>query len=165
MSRARDVQVTEDRLTVELTDGRRISVPLSWFPRLQAADPKARQDWRLLADRSGMRWPEIDEHVSVHSLRHPEETIPSREIREQEEGRSPVREGDHLLGWDDGKGYFYVAADDPLRPLSGYCVSHDPEMVDRLVDVCRDRLRELDPNALPPRPGPGDMRPWPPASE
>lgn len=67
-----------------------------------------------------------------------------------------------LRGWDDGRVYFYVDRNDPLWPMSGYCVSHDPELVRRLVWVCREHLSGLSLADLPPRPGPGDLTPWPP---
>lgn len=59
--------------------------------------------------------------------------------------------------------YLYFDEHDSLRPFSGYCVSHDPALVDRLVEVCRRRMRELDLDDLPSRPS--DLRPCPPAPE
>jgi Protein of unknown function (DUF2442) len=63
--RAQDVLVTEDELTVSLADGRRISVPLAWFPRLLHASPTQRSNWQLLGDGEGIHWPEVDEDLSV----------------------------------------------------------------------------------------------------
>lgn len=65
---ARDVEVTEDELRVVLTDGRRLAVPLAWFPRLEAARPGARQRWELLGNGEGIHWPEADEDLSVAGL-------------------------------------------------------------------------------------------------
>ncbi len=65
---ARSVVVTEDELTVELADGRRISAPLVWFPRLLAADAGERQKWELLGDGEGIHWPSVDEDLSVAGL-------------------------------------------------------------------------------------------------
>ena len=65
---ARNVRVSEDELTVELADGRRISAPLVWFPRLLAADPSERQNWELLGDGEGIHWPAVDEDLSVAGL-------------------------------------------------------------------------------------------------
>lgn len=65
---ARNVSVTEDELTVELADGRRISAPLVWFPRLLAADAAERQNWELLGDGEGIHWPAVDEDLSVAGL-------------------------------------------------------------------------------------------------
>lgn len=168
MSRVREVDVVDDRLTVRLIDGRAISVPVGWFPRLERATEEERRNWGLIGDGEGIHWPDIDEHISVASLLRPEVTIPSREIRERGTGPSgpEVRRralGGTLQGWDDTRVYFYVDKDDPLRPYSGYCVSHDPELLDRLVEVCRQRMRELDIDDFPPKPGPGVLRPWPPA--
>ncbi len=66
--RAIDVSVTEDELTVELADGRRVTVPLAWYPRLLHATPAQRRKWKLLGDGQGIRWPGIDEDLSVEGL-------------------------------------------------------------------------------------------------
>lgn len=167
MSRARDVTVRDDRLLVRLADGRKISAPLGWFPRLERATEEERRNWEMIGDGEGIHWPAVDEDISVASLLRPEETIPSREIRERG-ARLPGPEvrprapAGTLQGWDDTRVYFYVEKDDPLWPYSGYCVSHDPVLMDRLVDVCRRCLRRVDLDELPPRPGPGDLTPWPP---
>lgn len=65
---ARSVEVTDDELRVGLADGRSISVPLVWFPRLLHAPASARQKWELLGDGEGIHWPEIDEDLSVVGL-------------------------------------------------------------------------------------------------
>lgn len=65
---ATDVEVTADRLTVELADGRSISVPLVWFPRLLKAELGARNHWELIGDGDGIHWPELDEDISVAGL-------------------------------------------------------------------------------------------------
>ena len=66
--RALDVLVTEDELTVSLVDGRRVSVPLVWFPRLLDASPAERLNWQLLGDGEGIHWPDVDEDLSVAGL-------------------------------------------------------------------------------------------------
>jgi hypothetical protein len=66
--RAKDVAVSDDELTVTLADGRRISAPLVWFPRLLHATPAQRADWQLLGDGHGIHWPQIDEDLSVAGL-------------------------------------------------------------------------------------------------
>jgi hypothetical protein len=60
--------VTDDALTVELTDGRSIAVPLAWYPRLLHATPAERRMWRLIARGEGIHWPDVDEDISVSSL-------------------------------------------------------------------------------------------------
>jgi len=65
---ARRVEVTDDELRVDLADGRRIAVPLTWFPRLMAADATARVQWQLLGDGEGIHWPAADEDLSVAGL-------------------------------------------------------------------------------------------------
>jgi hypothetical protein len=62
------VAVTDDTLTVELTDGRSISVPLAWYPRLLHANPAERGKWQLIARGEGIHWPDVDEDISVSSL-------------------------------------------------------------------------------------------------
>ncbi len=66
--RVKDVQVTSDTLTVSLCDGRAISVPLFWFPRLFKAKAEARSDWEPCGGGYGIYWPTIDEHLSVEGL-------------------------------------------------------------------------------------------------
>ena len=65
---ARHVEVTDDELTVVLADGRRISAPLAWFPRLLRATPEQRANWELLGDGEGIHWPDADEDLSVSGL-------------------------------------------------------------------------------------------------
>jgi uncharacterized protein DUF2442 len=62
------VAVTEDTLSVNLSDGRTIAVPLAWFPRLVHASQKERNNWRLIAKGHGIHWEDIDEDVSVEGL-------------------------------------------------------------------------------------------------
>lgn len=66
--RAQEVSVSEDELTVALADGRRISVPLAWFPRLLHATPAQRANWELLGDGEGIHWPDVDEDLSVAGI-------------------------------------------------------------------------------------------------
>ncbi len=71
------VEVTGDTLTVELNDGRAISVPLAWYPRLLHATPAERRDWRLIGKGQGIHWEDLDEDISVEGLlagRHSEES-------------------------------------------------------------------------------------------
>jgi hypothetical protein len=63
-----DVEITDDELIVGLADGRRISAPLEWYPRLLAASPAHRANWRLIGRGVGIHWEEIDEDISVRSL-------------------------------------------------------------------------------------------------
>ena len=63
-----DVNITEDTLSVELSDGRTISTPLGWFPRLEQANDHERKNWRLIGKGSGIHWEDIDEDISVEGL-------------------------------------------------------------------------------------------------
>jgi len=65
---ATKVEVTEDRLTVELADGRSITVPLSWYPRLMNGTVQERQHWQLLGDGYAIEWPDLDEHIGIEGL-------------------------------------------------------------------------------------------------
>ena len=65
---AEGVDVTEDTLTVELADGRSISVPLAWYPRLAHATPDERLNCRLIGGGEGVHWPDVDEDISVEGL-------------------------------------------------------------------------------------------------
>jgi len=67
-ARAQAVNVTDDALTVDLTDGRTITVPLAWYPRLLQASPAERGNWRFVGDREGIHWPDLDEDISVEGL-------------------------------------------------------------------------------------------------
>ena len=68
--RVRDVRISEDTLTVDLMDGRTISVPLLWYPRLLAGTPKQREKWQLCAAGYGIHWPDLDEDLSTEGLPH-----------------------------------------------------------------------------------------------
>ena len=63
--RATHVAVTDDELTIDLVDGRRVSAPLAWYPRLLHATAEQRNLWELIGDGEGIHWPEIDEDLSV----------------------------------------------------------------------------------------------------
>jgi Protein of unknown function (DUF2442) len=65
---AERVTVTEDTLSAELSDGRAISVPLTWFPRLVHATPAERANWRLIGRGQGIHWEDLDEDISVEGL-------------------------------------------------------------------------------------------------
>jgi hypothetical protein len=62
------IEITEDTLSVDLSDGRTISVPLTWYPRLLHGSADERKFWRLNASSEGIHWPELDEDVSVQNL-------------------------------------------------------------------------------------------------
>jgi hypothetical protein len=62
------VQTTEDTLTVDLSDGRTISVPLGWFPRLEYGKSEERMNWRLIGKGQGIHWEDLDEDISVEGL-------------------------------------------------------------------------------------------------
>ena len=63
-----NVHISEDKLSVELTDGRVISVPISWYPRLQNAKTSEKENWRWIGKGSGIHWPDIDEDISIENI-------------------------------------------------------------------------------------------------
>jgi hypothetical protein len=65
---ATEVRTTGDELVVDLADGRRISVPLVWFPRLLHASDQQKSRFELIGDGEGIHWPEVDEDISVRGL-------------------------------------------------------------------------------------------------
>ena len=65
---AMTIAVTEDTLTAELMDGRTISVPLGWYPRLVHATPEERNNWEIHAGGQHLHWPDLDEDISVTGL-------------------------------------------------------------------------------------------------
>ena len=65
---AERVTVTDDTLGVELSDGRSVTVPLTWFPRLLYATAGEREGWRLIGRGEGIHWEALDEDISVESL-------------------------------------------------------------------------------------------------
>ena len=63
-----DVVVSEDTLTVELSDGRSLRVPLAWYPRLYYGTPSERNHWRFIGQGVGVHWPALDEDLSIEGL-------------------------------------------------------------------------------------------------
>lgn len=80
--RVKNVSVTDELLTVDLEDGRIISVPLAWYPRLLRATPSERRNWKRCGAGYGIHWPDIDEHLSTEGLLR---GSPSPEVRRTEQ--------------------------------------------------------------------------------
>jgi hypothetical protein len=78
-----DVSCSNDSLSVVLADGRTISVPLAWFPRLLEATPKQRAKWEFIGGGIGIHWEPVDEDISVASLLQPENfmRLPNKRIQ------------------------------------------------------------------------------------
>lgn len=66
--RVRDVRVTDDALSVDLFDGRTITVPLAWYPRLLHATSEQRANWRIAGAGYGIHWSDVDEDLSTQGL-------------------------------------------------------------------------------------------------
>ncbi|MDY6784826.1 MAG: DUF2442 domain-containing protein [Cyanobacteriota bacterium] len=65
---ANRVIFTDETFIVDLTDGRSLSIPINWYPRLMHASPQERQNWQLLGDGYAVEWADIDEHIGVEGL-------------------------------------------------------------------------------------------------
>jgi hypothetical protein len=65
---AQHVSVTDDALIVELSDGRTVSVPLAWYPRLRHGTPEERNNWRLIGHGEGIHWSDLDEDISAKNI-------------------------------------------------------------------------------------------------
>jgi hypothetical protein len=65
---ATSVEITEESLIVDLEDGRTISVPLAWYPRLLHASHDERNNWRSIGKGEGIHWPDLDEDISVENV-------------------------------------------------------------------------------------------------
>jgi hypothetical protein len=66
--RAHNVIITDDTWSVELSDGRTVSAPIVWYPRLSHGTPEERANWELNGPGVGIHWPDLDEDISVHGL-------------------------------------------------------------------------------------------------
>ncbi|MEG5046654.1 DUF2442 domain-containing protein [Microcoleus sp. B4-C1] len=62
------VTVTDEKVIVDLVDGRSLSVPLAWYPRLLHGSPEERHNWQLLGDCYAIEWVDLDEHIGVEGL-------------------------------------------------------------------------------------------------
>ena len=82
------VALSHDTMSVDLSDGRTIAVPLAWYPRLAHATPAERNNWRLIAAGEGMHWSDLDEDISVAALLTGKRSAESRAS---------------LRGWLDGR--------------------------------------------------------------
>jgi hypothetical protein len=65
---AKRVRITDETLVIELRDGRAVSVPLAWYPRLAEGRPSERRNWQLIGIGTGIHWPELDEDISIEGL-------------------------------------------------------------------------------------------------
>lgn len=65
---ANDVSVTREALEVDLVDGRTVTVPVAWYPRLAHGAPEERANWRLVGRGEGVHWPDLDEDIAIQDL-------------------------------------------------------------------------------------------------
>ena len=63
-----NVMFTDAKMIISLTDGRELSVPLEWFPKLKKATPEQLKSWRLIGDGEGIHWEQLDEDISIENL-------------------------------------------------------------------------------------------------
>ncbi|MBN1935497.1 MAG: DUF2442 domain-containing protein [Anaerolineae bacterium] len=89
-----DVKITQDTLTIDLADGRTISVPLAWYPRLWHGTPDERSHWRLIGKGEGIHWSDLDEDISVENILAGKPSTESPQSLERWlESRQPERGG------------------------------------------------------------------------
>jgi hypothetical protein len=62
------VQLNDEEFVVMLEDGRSLTIPLDWYPRLKQGTPEERQNWRLLGEGYAIEWPDLDEHIGIEGL-------------------------------------------------------------------------------------------------
>jgi hypothetical protein len=67
-TRIKGIRIDEERLTVDLMDGRTVSAPLAWYPRLLEANAAQRSHWQIAGGGYGIHWPDIDEDLSTEGL-------------------------------------------------------------------------------------------------
>jgi len=97
------ITITDDTLSTDLSDGRTISVPLAWYPRLTHASVEERNNWRLIANGEGIHWTDLDEDISIKNLLCGQPSGESqaslqRWLKSRSKVTSPIEECDHLLG-------------------------------------------------------------------
>jgi hypothetical protein len=63
-----EVSLSSRHLTIDLADGRRVLIPLEWYPRLMNASKTERRNWQLLGDGYAIEWPDLDEHIGVEGI-------------------------------------------------------------------------------------------------
>ena len=78
-----EVHVSDSVLRVVLEDGRDLSVPIEWFPRLRGASQKARQNWRFIGRGEGIHWPDLDEDIAVEGLLAGRAASPERRMKKR----------------------------------------------------------------------------------
>jgi hypothetical protein len=81
--RATSVQVSGDALVVDLVDGRTVSAPLAWYPRLLHGTPAEREDYQLIGEGLGIHWPQLDEDISVDGILAGRRSLESTESYEK----------------------------------------------------------------------------------
>jgi len=72
------ITFAKGQMTLVFADGRKVSTPLEWYPRLLAGSPKQRANWEMIGADRGIHWPELDEDLSIEGILH---GIPSAEYR------------------------------------------------------------------------------------
>lgn len=80
---AAHLTTTDERLIVDLSDGRSIVVPLEWYPRLMEGSTEERSNWRLVGDGYAIEWPDLDEHIGIEGLLAGRRSGESRESLER----------------------------------------------------------------------------------
>ncbi|PSB17379.1 DUF2442 domain-containing protein [filamentous cyanobacterium CCP2] len=92
LAEIQNVTITDDTLSVDLSDGRTIAVPLAWYPRLVQGSTDERNHWRLIGGGQGIHWADLDEDISVKNLILGQASTESQKsFQKWLEGRSPTK--------------------------------------------------------------------------
>jgi hypothetical protein len=128
------VRTTDDELVVALADGRTLSVPLVWYPRLLNASAEQRSEWRLIGDGLGVHWPQIDEDLSAAGLLRGVSAPPVRQARAAADQASDGGEQEEP----------YVADVTSQKAVTAFNSKIVPYVVEDLAPVAQDVMRHFE---------------------
>jgi hypothetical protein len=94
LTQTQSISISEDTLTADLSDGRTISVPLNWYPRLLHGTPEERANWRLIGKGEGIHWPDLDEDISAENMIYGQPSGESQKsLQKWQENRPQAKSG------------------------------------------------------------------------
>ena len=128
--RVRDVRFDADSLIVDLMDGRTISVPLSWYPRLHRATPAKRRKWKISGGGYGIHWPELDEDLSTEGLLR---GAPAPRPRQASEVAEPSRPSGASSDAVRRSGFVSKGLDDPAPTQTEFELGERKAKLERTV--------------------------------
>lgn len=139
---ATQVHVSDDALTVELSDGRSISVPLAWFPRLTHGTAAERTNWRLIAGGRGIHWTDLDEDISVENLLAGKPSGESQtSFKKWLENRSNAHTGTRVYRKLKGGDTWHFCRNCSTWPTSDFEERSSSPATGELCDECQAKLK------------------------